>query len=339
MIDWQALRDTTGVLALLETADGLGLARARCLAGARIDAGSLEEPFANVRAWQELTVIRNLQTLAPPAPPGDPLGLLVAPRYGVCALGILGLGMAASPTVAEAFKFVGAYQTFGLSFSRMRTAMRGGVLTVDLDEQAVPDDCQVFCVERGLAAAVHLIRELPRRRFIPALVELRMPPSDRDVAYRDYFGVGIRYGAPRNRVVFPAGVGETELPDANRKTRLIAERYCAEIRATQVRAADLDRRIQAFLAETRFRAQAGDVATAVGVSARSLRRHLASRGTTLRRMIVDARMAHARALLAGGAGVEQVALAVGYSEAASFSRAFSRYVGVRPSAYRHDFPI
>ena len=48
MNDWQALRDTTGILSLLRAAEELGVAEERVLLGTQIRVENLERPFATV---------------------------------------------------------------------------------------------------------------------------------------------------------------------------------------------------------------------------------------------------------------------------------------------------
>lgn len=72
-----------------------------------------------------------------------------------------------------------------------------------------------------------------------------------------------------------------------------------------------------------------------GVSVRSLQRILNREGMTYRQLVEHVRMARARALLEGTSlTVTQVALALGYSEHANFTRAFSRWSGQSPVAFR-----
>lgn len=59
------------------------------------------------------------------------------------------------------------------------------------------------------------------------------------------------------------------------------------------------------------------------------------RGTTFRETLAQARAERAKELLAGGATVEQVAKACGYSSLSHFYRTFGRQCGVTPGAWKH----
>jgi AraC family transcriptional regulator, regulatory protein of adaptative response / methylphosphotriester-DNA alkyltransferase methyltransferase len=77
------------------------------------------------------------------------------------------------------------------------------------------------------------------------------------------------------------------------------------------------------------------VAHSIATSRRQLQRVFAEQGTSFRRELQRVRMAHAAELLSSGTlPVASVARAVGYRQAAQFSKAFRRHHGHPPSAAR-----
>ena len=82
------------------------------------------------------------------------------------------------------------------------------------------------------------------------------------------------------------------------------------------------------------------VARAIGMSVRTLQRRLGTAGTSYQRVLERARFRTAAQLLStSGATVLDVALDVGYSDHAHFTRAFVRWAGVSPREFRrrgHD---
>ena len=81
-----------------------------------------------------------------------------------------------------------------------------------------------------------------------------------------------------------------------------------------------------------------DIARRVASSRRQLQRAYAEIGrTTFRDHLTRIRMQKAAEMLAGrGLTVREVAHRVGYRQPAQFAKAFRRYQGVAPSAYRVD---
>lgn len=72
------------------------------------------------------------------------------------------------------------------------------------------------------------------------------------------------------------------------------------------------------------------IARALGVSARTLRRHLDQHGDTFRSVIRSVRRDRADELLARDTPVKEVASALGFSEPSAFSRAYKRWTGKAP---------
>ncbi|MEM6325629.1 MAG: helix-turn-helix domain-containing protein [Bacteroidota bacterium] len=78
-----------------------------------------------------------------------------------------------------------------------------------------------------------------------------------------------------------------------------------------------------------------DLAARLGLSPRSLQRHLAAEGTSFRAVLDEHRRDVAcRRLRATDRPVGEIAAAVGYRDPAVFSRAFQRWLGTTPSAWR-----
>jgi AraC-like DNA-binding protein len=80
-----------------------------------------------------------------------------------------------------------------------------------------------------------------------------------------------------------------------------------------------------------------EAADTLGISVATLNRRLRSEGVSWRQIVQDRRMnAAARLLRQSQRGVAEIALAVGYSESASFVRSFNRYFGTTPKRYRES---
>lgn len=80
-----------------------------------------------------------------------------------------------------------------------------------------------------------------------------------------------------------------------------------------------------------------DLARRINISTRTIDRYLKKENLQFRDLSQQVRFERARELLAEpGATVAQVALSLGFSDAANFSRAFRRVMGVSPSAYQRE---
>ncbi|GIX18013.1 MAG: transcriptional regulator [Rhodothalassiaceae bacterium] len=77
-----------------------------------------------------------------------------------------------------------------------------------------------------------------------------------------------------------------------------------------------------------------DVAAALHVAPRTLRRHLRSEGARFRQLRAELTNERARLLLAQGWSVDRVAEDLGYADTRSFRRAFVSWNGMTPAAFR-----
>jgi len=330
VIDWQGLRDTTGVSILLKAGLQYGMSESKCLETTNIDALSLEEPLASIASWQELTLIRNIQRFRRL---DEELGLMVAKYYKASELGILGQAMAACATLNEALQLTERYRWLGLSFSRYELSSTDRELRIDLNDRAVPQDCQRFCQERGLAACLVLFSSLLQHSVPVRSVSMRLPEPRKPADYHDFFGTEVSFNSSSNRICFDAELQFQPLPLANRKIRLASERYCEEVLATHVRSQSFVGRTLQLLEQYDFALNVEQIAQHLGLSSRQLRRNLSKEGTSFRELQLSSKMERAQSLLRLGYSIEDIAIQSGYTETASFSRAFKSRLGVSPTRF------
>jgi len=80
------------------------------------------------------------------------------------------------------------------------------------------------------------------------------------------------------------------------------------------------------------------IAQTLGVSGRAMRRKLAAEGTSYQQLLDKCRM-HLAMLefrIRSDPSLPEIAMRLGYSEHSNFSRAFGRWTGISPQAYRRS---
>ena len=78
-------------------------------------------------------------------------------------------------------------------------------------------------------------------------------------------------------------------------------------------------------------------ANQLGVSARSLQRHLGEMGTSYSEMVAEVRLdAACHMLVESNARISDIALHLGYAGSSSFSRTFMRLMKIQPVIYRRQ---
>jgi AraC-like DNA-binding protein len=152
------------------------------------------------------------------------------------------------------------------------------------------------------------------------------------------FGCRVYFGQPDNRVVFPSAALWSVPRFANRAIAEQLEKFADTLDANTVARATIreraERAARALLASG-VRGSSASIARKLGMTSRSLQRRLAEEGTCFR-ALRDAVVWEAveESLSNPSLKIEAIALSVGFSDVAAFSKAFRRWKGDSPTRYR-----
>lgn len=150
-------------------------------------------------------------------------------------------------------------------------------------------------------------------------------------AYEDVFRAPVSFGARLDEIEMTADQLDLRLATADPITSQAIETTIVKLATDSGdRIPVLDRARHAIRERLDGEISLAQIATALGISPRTLRRQLDEHDTTLRSLIDDTRHARADELLAAGAAVKEVAFALGFSEPSAFSRAYKRWTGKAP---------
>lgn len=334
-MDWRQNRPLTGVRYLLETARAEGVDAATCLIGSAISSEALEQRNAQIEAWQELAVIRNLLEHA--GRPG--LGFVAGQRYHLTSLGLLGFTMLASRTLGEAFATFGRFQLLGLTLcpARIEPERRGTWLL--FDASVLPQDARAFVIERGLSACLGVACELLQRPIEPLAVEVTASAPADPLALRRDFPYPLRFDCARNGILFSHADLQFSLPQAHisahSEGEQLCERLCLEISHSLVTAPTARLVQQVLIRDSASLLSGRAVAERLGLAERTLHRRLASEGHAFQQLNEQIKQRLAERLLSDSRlDLNSIAQRLGYAEAASFSRAFSRWTGCPPGQWK-----
>jgi AraC-like DNA-binding protein len=145
----------------------------------------------------------------------------------------------------------------------------------------------------------------------------------------------IRFGAPSNRLVFAADLLDTPLTTADPVATQLARAQCERELAAIVDAGLPGRVRAAIVARADHVVALPEVARELGVSTRTLKRKLADHATTFSAILDDVRRQRALLLLDNRElSIAEIATRLGFTETPNFTRAFRKWTGTTPGAYR-----
>lgn len=274
-------------------------------------------------------------------PRGDAFAVSLGTHVRIAALGVVGYVMQHAATVREAYA----------SFSRFSRLVNDRIAP-EIEERA---DAIVFrrrlpervvrnrpmCVA-GPLTTVPIVRDLaglaPEQ---PVAVGVELPcaaPGDPRDIERAY-GCRVRFGGEEavlrlRREVF-------DLPVRQHDPALFhyLSRHAEELVRLVPDSQRLSDRVRAHLLARLDEGapSAAEVARALATSERSLHRRLAEEGTTFGAILEESRASLAKRYLADPhLAIDEIAFLLGYSEASTFQRAFRRWTGVAPGAFRRS---
>ena len=156
--------------------------------------------------------------------------------------------------------------------------------------------------------------------------------------YRAQFAAPIVFGANRNELVFDAALLDEPIRARDSQLGLLLDRYAAQELERLPVVTDLPARIAQLVRQAIDRStpiELDAIAGELAMSARSMQRKLKDHATSFSTIVDDVRrVAAANLLVAPDANVEQVGFRLGYSEPTAFIRAFKKWYGMTPGAFR-----
>ncbi|MGU3502475.1 AraC family transcriptional regulator ligand-binding domain-containing protein [Mycobacterium sp. C31M] len=331
------LRSPAGVALLVDLAADHGMSQDDALRGTPLTRTRLDDLDAEVRLRDELQIITNMLDALPDA---AGLGIEAGLRCHAASPGIWGLALMSSQTLGDAMSV--GMSLASLSFCLCRLSVSAETDESDvrlvLDPSLLPAPLRRFAVERDSTGIQTLHRDLLMSPDVQLRVEYTTPrPPETVVArYVDVFGIEPEFDAEQNCLIVRMESLTKPLPQANQYGRSIAEKQAVELlRQRSARAGVAGLLRDMMLANPSSALSLEEAARQLTVSPRTLRRHLALEGASLRELQEEVREALAEELLVtDGASVADIAERLGYAQVSSFTHAFRRWKGIGPREYR-----
>jgi AraC-like DNA-binding protein len=268
------------------------------------------------------------------------LGLRVALKQDLSMLGPLAVAMQNSATVAEALECASRYMF--VHDRNLRVALGPdphGDRAVVAVQYGYPPGVQVppQSVEMGLLFLHRVLGFLLGGPYGLRTAELPHRAVASRARYEELFGAQVNFAQPQAVLRVAGDLPGRPVPGGDRLTRRVALAYL-EAQASDT-GRSIPRRVRTVVQQS-LGTGPGSLAFAartLGMSSRSLQRHLAAAGTTFAAILDDVRRERAASLLTeSDLPLTQVARNVGLSEGATLSRYARRWWGTTARSVRND---
>jgi AraC-like DNA-binding protein len=267
---------------------------------------------------------------------GDPaLGLRVGASITPAHLGPLGYVLLASGSVSAAIERYIRYQRLIHDISAVSHRLDGEQIVLEWNKES--RGVGLLVNQCGLAAVIRFARDITGTDVRPAFAHFIESQPDDLAPYADHFQCPVVFGSDATRLGFPLALIGLPMRRADASLAAMLEpqvqRHLQSLPANDALAGQVGRRIAHHLLDGA--SVLDEVAAELNMSGRTLRRALAQQGKSFREVLERTRWELSQDYLRDRRlALSEVALLLGYSEQSAFNRAFQRWSGTTPRAWR-----
>jgi AraC-like DNA-binding protein len=264
------------------------------------------------------------------------IGLHLAERADPGSFDVRSYAMLSSPTLGAAFERLGRYQRLVHETNRVELAVSEGRATLRHPLPgggAAPRHSAEFIV----AAWVRVGRLVTGVDWAPAEVRFAHPRPEGVRDHERFFRAPVRFGTGETALVLPAALLDTACVRSDPALLAVLDRHAGALLDRAPRAASVADRARAVLVEEGPGGAPGAarLAARLRMSVRTLNRLLAAEGTSYRRLLDQIRNeTAARRLAEDRLSIAEIGFLLGVSDLSAFHRAFKRWTGTTPAAFR-----
>lgn len=264
-------------------------------------------------------------------------GLHMGQAIEPTSFNVVAYTLVSSTTLREAFVHLQRFQRLVSDGARLQLVEQNTHvwLVYHPVEERLPFD--PMQTEAVLACAVSLLRWIMGASFAPQRVCITHAAISAPEVYRAVLGCAVEFGSAFNGIGLPPDLLDTLLPARNPDLCRLHESLARQHLASLEQSASIRTRVAAVLPQMLAQGMAHkeSVATLLGLSPRTLQLRLSNEGTSFAATLDAVRHAMALDYLNDPLlSLGQIAVLLHFSDASAFYRAFKRWTGQVPGAYR-----
>ncbi|MGY3583810.1 AraC-like DNA-binding protein [Bradyrhizobium sp. USDA 4341] len=329
--------ETTKLGAVFDMLAGAGVPADAILRDTRIPLADVHSPQARISLTQLMTVCQNALRLST----DRHLPYRIGASIHISTYGMYGYALLCCPDFRKAMEFAMRYHALAaplatIEFTEDKAHARW---TIEPNLHALADSALYrFVAEMQIGIHISLMRDIMGPGFAPFEITLAYPQAQDFDLPLDHVGCPVRFDQPANQIVFKAQLLDRRADLGNKTTYPTIVALCDDLLGDLRLRTGIAGKIRAILLRDIANPPTFEaIAKQLGVNDRSLRRQLRQQGFSFRGLHDELRTQIAlKYLRSTTLANDDIALALGFSDAANFRRAFHRWTNKAPSDIRGE---
>jgi AraC-like DNA-binding protein len=307
----------------------------KILQGTNIRKAVLRNPEAALSLEQFVSLIRNAIALTEePA-----LGLYFGTRLKFTTHGSMAQAAVSSPNLTEAIETLIKYYRTRFAFIEMKFFIEGNEAVLQLNENLGLGVWEPFLIESLFVSIIDVNQLL----FGSTLTRngrclISYPPPSYESVYHKFFFDNVTFNCGVNQLRFDAQFLNLPMALANQVAQRLAAQECEQQLQKVGQSESIVTRVKRMLEENTEQIPTMEqISEALHITSRTLRRQLGSFDTSFQDILNEVRKIRALKLLKNtNKSVDDIAHELGYSDPSNFGRAFRKWMGKSPKAFRDE---
>ncbi|QIG98273.1 MULTISPECIES: AraC family transcriptional regulator [unclassified Bradyrhizobium] len=331
----EKLHSATKIAAVIEALLEEGVSPAEALRGVHLQAGELHLPTTRISLNQMLEACRNAMKLSR----NPHLAFDVGSSIHLSTYGMYGYAMLCSTDFRRTMEFAVRYHQLATPLTNIVFEEKGKYATwtiVPLAHPRIDAPLYQFVTELQIGIHISLMRDVMGASFAPTRIAVVCPGSETRLT-QELVGCPVLVEEPTTQIVLDTAWLDKAPTLGNRVTHAAVLEICDGLLVDLGQRSGVAGRVREVLLENiANRADFETVAKRLRTTERTLRRQLRAQQTSFRELVDELRMQLAiKYLRDTDMTGEDIAVAVGFSDAANFRHAFRRWTRESPSEFKH----
>jgi AraC-like DNA-binding protein len=331
----ERIYESTKLAALFDVLVDQGCATGEILRNVNLTVDEVHSPKSRISLAELMTACENAIRLS-----RDPhLPYRIGTSIHISAYGMYGFAILCCPDFRKAMAFAELYHALAAPLATIEFTEQEGFANWVIEPNArATIDPQVyrFIAEMQIGIHLSLMRDIMGAAFTPDQISVAYPEAHDFGLPADQIGCRLSYASRTNQIMFRSAWLDQAANLGNKTTYPAVVALCDDLLSELKSRIGIAGEIRALLLRNITNPPTlTTIAKLLEVSDRSLRRQLREQGISFRSLLDELRMQIAlKYLRTTSLANEDIALALGFSDATNFRRAFRRWTNKSPSEIR-----